>query len=66
MQTDKSDVSELVPNDAFKIKYHPVNAQEEWRVSFIRDIIDGKNDQVNITNIEEDDLDAMLNALCTS
>ena len=66
LQTDKSDVSELVPNDAFKIKYHPVNPQEEWRVSFIRDIIDGKNDQVNITNIEEDDLDAMLNALCTS
>ena len=62
--TDKSDVRKLVPNDAYQVKYHPIISQEEWRLPFIHEIIEAKNDQINILNIGNDDLDEMLDALC--
>ena len=62
--TDKPDVRKLVPNDAYQVKYHPIISQEEWRLPFIHEIIEAKNDQINILNIGNDDLDEMLDALC--
>ena len=64
--TKKTDVHQLVPNDALDIPYHPISSVEEWRVPFIKELIDAKNDQLNILNIVGDDLDEMLTALCTS
>ena len=64
--TKKTDVHQLVPNDAFDVPYHPIRSVEEWRVPFIKELIDAKNDQLNILNIVGDDLDEMLTALCTS
>ena len=62
--TDKPDVRKLVPNDAYQVKYHPIISQEEWRLPFIHEIIEAKNDQINILNIGNDYLDEMLDALC--
>ena len=66
LNTDKSDVSELVPDDAFKVKYHIIKSEEQWRLPFIADIIEAKNDQLSIPNISDSDLDEMLTVLCTS
>ena len=58
MDTDKSDVSELIPDDdAFKVKSHTIKSEEEWRLPFILDIIEAKNDQLSIPNISDSDLD---------
>ena len=62
--TDKADVRELVPNDAYQVKYNPIQPEEEWRLPFIRDIIDAKNDLLDIQNISKEDLDEMLDTLC--
>ena len=62
--TDKADVRQLEPNDAYQVNYHPINQEEEWRLPFICDIIEAKNDQLNILNISDDDLEEMLDALC--
>ena len=66
LYTDKSDVSELVPDDAFKVKYHTIKSEEQWRLPFIEDIIEAKNYQLLIPNISDSDLDEMLTVLCTS
>ena len=66
LYTDKSDVSELVPDDAFKVKYHTIKSEEQWRLPFIEDIIEAKNYQLSIPNISDSDLDEMLTVLCTS
>ena len=62
--TDKADVLQLVPNDAFQVNYHPINPVEEWRLPFICEIIEAKNNQISIQNISNDDLDEMLVDLC--
>ena len=41
----------------------PINCEEEWRLTFIRDIIEAKNNQMNILNISNDELDEMLDNL---
>ena len=66
LRTEKSDVSELVPDDALKVKYHPMKSEEQWRLPFIQDIIEAKNDQLSIPHISDSDLDEMLTMLCTS
>ena len=66
LRTNKTDVCQLVPNDAFDVHYHPISSVDEWRVPFIMELIDAKNDQLNISNIADDDLEEMLSALCTS
>ena len=66
LQTDKTDVRELCPQDAFKIKYHQIPQEEQWRLSYIQDIIEAKNGQMMISNISDSDLDDMLSVLCTS
>ena len=66
LQTDKTDVRELCPQDAFKIKYHQIPEEEQWRLSYIQDIIEAKNGQMMISNISDSDLDDMLSVLCTS
>ena len=66
LKTDKACISDLAPNDAFKIEYHPINDEENWRLPFIEDIIETKNDVMKIENVTENDLEEMLNVLCTS
>ena len=66
LKTDKSDVIELVPNDAFQLKYHQIEDHETWKVPLIKEIIETKQEQLEIFNFTNDDIDDMLNFLCTS
>ena len=59
-------IIDLLPTDAFQVEYCPMHPEEKWRLPFIKDILEAKNDQMTIMNIEEDDLDDMLDILCTS
>ena len=66
IQTNKSEVRELVPVDAYSIKYHPMAPDDEWKLQFIEDIIEAKNGKLVVPNISDSDLDDMLTVLCTS
>ena len=56
----------LCPEDAFKVEYRPIPPEVEWLLPFINDIIEGKHDQLSISNRSDSDLDGMLSVLCTS
>ena len=66
LNTDKTHVRELCPQDAFNFKYHQIPQEEQWRLPFIQDIIEAKNGQMSISNMMDSDLDDILSALCTS
>ena len=66
LMTDKTDVSELCPEDALQIKYHTIPREEEWRLPFIYDIFEAKHDRQLISNMSDSDLDDMISVLCTS
>ena len=66
LKTNKSHIDELVPSDAEGIEYHPICIEEKWKVQFISEIIETKHKQLEISNLEDDDLDKMLTFLCVS
>ena len=63
LQTNKSSIYELVPTDAKKVEYHAINANEKWRIPFIKEIIDSNQNQLEILNTSKEDLEEMLNVL---
>ena len=66
LKSDKARIVDLIPEDAYQIKYHQIIPDEKWRLPFIQNIIETKNNQMMIMNITDDELDDMLDVLCTS
>ena len=66
LNTNKSNVNELIPSDAESIEYHPISNNEKWRVPFILEIIESNHRQLEIPNFEDNELGEMLNFLCVS
>ena len=66
LKNDKLSIRDLLAKDAFQVKYHEMNPEEKWRLPFIQNIIETEHDQMLIMNITEDELDDMLDVLCTS
>ena len=53
-------------NDAFKIEYFPINETDSWRIDAIKEIVDVKNGILGIEDFEIEELEEILNYLCTS
>jgi hypothetical protein len=59
-------VDDLSPRDASEILYHPVSNQKEFRVNFIWELLNVKDDQLEVVGFSEDELGMILEHLCTS
>ena len=66
LKTDKSDVRQLVPNDATGLRYHPIEESEKWKISLIKEIIETKQENLEISSFNDDELEQMLHFLCVS
>ena len=66
LKTDKSDVRQLVPNDAKDLRYHPTEESEKWKISIIQEIIETKQENLEISSFNGDELEEMLHFLCVS
>ena len=65
LQTDVQDVRNLRPDDV-KGKYRDVPRNEKYRVAFIDEIIDVKNNQLEVNGFHDDELEEILHHLCVS
>ena len=64
--TSKDDISDLVPSDVSKMEYQPVNANDEWRISMVKELIDVKWGQAVIGNLSDSEVDDIIEDICTS
>ena len=48
------------------MEYHPLPEGENWKLSIIKEIIEKKNENININNLREEELDNTLEYLCVS
>ena len=58
--------SQLHPSDASKIVYEVLDANETYRVDFIKEIIDVKDGTLEVDGFTGDEIGAILEHLCTS
>ena len=64
--TERSSVDEICREDYKKIDYHKINDSEQWRVSIIEEIIDIKYNQLDVEGFEAEEIEEILNFVCTS
>ena len=62
----KTCVEEIKKEDAKKIEYFPMDENDRWKVNVIKEIIEVKNNRLDIDNFELEELDEILTYLCTS
>ena len=65
LKTDIQDVRRLKPNDV-KVKYRNLPENEKYRVGFIKELIDVKNNQLEVIGFDDEELEAILQHLCVS
>ena len=65
LQTEAQDVRKLKACD-YKIKQRNVPRNEEFRMGFVKELIDVKNNQLDVPLFNDDELDKILQHLCVS
>ena len=55
----------FIPIDAMKVKYHEVKKEDEWKVKFVKEIIEVKQGTLDI-GLENSEIEDILEHLCTS
>ena len=60
------DIDDLKPNSCDDLLFHKVPPGEDWRINLIREIIDVKYDERNIENLDAEEIDEILEFVCTS
>ena len=48
------------------MKYHPISEEDKWKISFVNEITAVKFKQLNEDGFETEELEEILNFLCTS
>ena len=64
--TNKDDISQLVNSDVTKLVYMPVPDHEIWRVEMLKELIEVKWGDVTIDNLEENEINEIIEELCTT
>ena len=65
LQTEVQDVRNLKPSDV-KNKYRILPENEKYRVGFIKEIVDVRNNQLEVEGFDDDEIEAILQHLCVS
>ena len=62
----KSDISDLCTDDLDKMKYAPVPSSDEWRINLLNELIDVKFGNSLIENLNQEEIDDIIQFVCTS
>ena len=65
LKTGMHDIRSLKPND-YNIKYEEVPVNEEYRVSFIKELINIEQNELEVPGFEGEELKEILQHLCVS
>ena len=62
----KVTIDEIRLNDIDSFEYSPVLPDNQWKVDMVREIIEVRGDELKIDNFSRQELDELLEYLCTS
>ena len=63
---DKNSIDEIEEKDIIEYVYAPVESKDEWKVQMTKELIDVKNKELEIENLSKEEVDLMIEYLCTS
>jgi hypothetical protein len=62
--TEKNRIGDLKAGNV-DFAYHTVNEADEWKIDFVKELIDVKNDNLNVAGMDLDEIEEILEYLCT-
>ena len=63
---NKENVDQIDKSDYKHLEYHEIDDEEKWKVAFIREVTNVKFNRFEVEGFEQDELDEILDFLCTS
>ena len=48
------------------IEYHKVEKTDEWKIGFVKELVNVKQEELNVAGMDSEELDEILEYLCTS
>ena len=63
---NKNSIDEIEEKDIIEYVYAPVESHDEWKLQMIKELIDVKNKELEIENLSKEEVDHMIEYLCTS
>ena len=62
--TEKNRICDLKSGNV-DFAYHTINEADEWKIDFVKELIDVKNDNLNVAGMDFDEIEEILEYLCT-
>ena len=66
LETGKTNVDQLNDVGIENIEYHPVSAEDKWKILVIKECIDVKYGRLNIDGFSSEELEEISSHLCIS
>ena len=60
------DRSVLNCNNVKKLSYFPAPESERWRLAFLKELIDVKDDKAQVEGISKEEIDEIIDEICTN
>lgn len=64
LQTDKLSVDNLRKDDISSIMYHTTLAEDKWKEAMIKELIQVRDNQIDVEGFESEELSAILEQIC--
>ena len=64
LQTNKLSVDELKKDDISSIKYHPTLADDKWKETLILEILDVRDNQLEVDGFSYEELNEIVEHIC--
>ena len=66
LMTNKDDIDDITFDDVENMKYCEPGDQDKWKVDFTKEIISIKNNELQLENFTKEEIDEILDHLCSS
>ena len=63
---NKNRIEDIEEKDVIEYIYAPVETNDAWKVQMVKELIDVKNDELLVDNLSKEEVEFMIESLCTS
>ena len=64
--TGKNNIEEVKETDLDNMVYVPAKTEDLWKINFVKELVNIREGSINVENFEDDELNEVLEYLCTS
>ena len=66
LHTNKDHVEHLKSSDILQINYHPIKEEDRWKTGVIKEIVQIKNEKLEVEGFSNPELEEILQQICSA